>query len=134
MTQPHRYEFEVSGTVLAGNLFAARGQPRACAVLTGPLRAAPRAGPRVPEAAQHHRARGLASLAPGCEPDDGAPLIRDPQKCRAGDDSRVCAAAHSPLSGEAGFTTLLSRSLASSGSGLGERQLAPTCSVPRRRE
>src|SRR5262245_14604174 len=38
MTQPHRYQFEVRGTVLLGNLFApARTQPRACAVLTGPL-------------------------------------------------------------------------------------------------
>jgi len=38
MTQPHRYQFDVHGTALAGNLFApARGQPRACAVLTGPL-------------------------------------------------------------------------------------------------
>src|SRR5262245_53139269 len=38
MTQPHRYGFEVSGTALAGNLFAPpRGQPRAYAVLTGSL-------------------------------------------------------------------------------------------------
>jgi uncharacterized protein len=38
MTQSHRYRFEVNGTALAGNLFApARGRPRACAVLTGPL-------------------------------------------------------------------------------------------------
>jgi len=35
---------------------------------------------------------------------------------------------------EAGFTTLLKRSLVSSESGRGQRQLAPTCSVPRRRE
>ena len=34
----------------------------------------------------------------------------------------------------AGFTTPLNRSLVSSESGRGERQLAPTCSVPRRRE
>jgi quinol monooxygenase YgiN len=32
------------------------------------------------------------------------------------------------------FTTLLKRSLASSESGRGEQSLAPTCSVPRRRE
>src|SRR5215510_7837714 len=38
MAQPHRYQFEVHGTALAANLFApARGRPRACAVLTGPL-------------------------------------------------------------------------------------------------
>jgi len=38
MTQPHRYQFDVHGATLAANLFApARGQPRACAVLTGPL-------------------------------------------------------------------------------------------------
>jgi len=38
VTQPHPYQFEVNGTTLVGNLFApARGQPRACAVLTGPL-------------------------------------------------------------------------------------------------
>jgi uncharacterized protein len=38
MTQPHRFEFDVSGTTLVGNLFAPpRGRPRACAVLTGPL-------------------------------------------------------------------------------------------------
>ena len=38
IAQLHRYQFEVHGTTLAGNLFApARGQPRACAVLTGPL-------------------------------------------------------------------------------------------------
>ena len=38
MTQPHPYQFDVNGTTLVGNLFApARGQPRACAVLTGPL-------------------------------------------------------------------------------------------------
>ncbi len=35
---------------------------------------------------------------------------------------------------EAGLTTLLKRSLAPSESGRGERQLARTCSVPRRRE
>ena len=38
------------------------------------------------------------------------------------------------LMDEAGFTTLLKRSLVSSESGGGERQLGPTCSVPRRRE
>jgi hypothetical protein len=38
------------------------------------------------------------------------------------------------LMDEAGFTTLLKRSLVSSESGRGERQLAPTCSLPRRRE
>jgi len=38
------------------------------------------------------------------------------------------------LMDEAGFTTLLKRSLVSSESGRGERQLAPTCSVPQRRE
>src|SRR5215831_9623093 len=38
MAQPHGYQFEVHGTALAANLFApARGRPRACAVLTGPL-------------------------------------------------------------------------------------------------
>jgi len=38
MTQSSRYHFEVSGTALAGKLVApAHGQPRACAVLTGPL-------------------------------------------------------------------------------------------------
>jgi fermentation-respiration switch protein FrsA (DUF1100 family) len=38
MTQPQRYQFEIDGTALVGNLFApARNQPRACAVLTGPL-------------------------------------------------------------------------------------------------
>jgi uncharacterized protein len=38
VTQPHRYQFEVNGTRLVGNLFApARDRPRACAVLTGPL-------------------------------------------------------------------------------------------------
>jgi hypothetical protein len=39
MTQPYRYQPEVNRTaVLARNLFApARGQPRACAVLLGPL-------------------------------------------------------------------------------------------------
>jgi uncharacterized protein len=38
MTQPHRYQFEINGTAVVGNLFApARGQPRACGVLTGPL-------------------------------------------------------------------------------------------------
>src|SRR5262245_21424797 len=38
MTQPHRYRFDVNGTTVVGNLFApARGRPRACAVLTGPL-------------------------------------------------------------------------------------------------
>jgi hypothetical protein len=34
----------------------------------------------------------------------------------------------------AGFTPLLTRALVSSESGRGERQRAPTCSVPRRRE
>jgi hypothetical protein len=38
------------------------------------------------------------------------------------------------LMDEAGFTTLLKRSLVSSESGRGERSLAPTCSAPRRRE
>jgi hypothetical protein len=38
------------------------------------------------------------------------------------------------LMDEAGFTTLLKRSLVSSDSGRGERSLAPKCSVPRRRE
>lgn len=38
------------------------------------------------------------------------------------------------LMDEAGFTTLLDRSLISSESGRGERSLAPTCSVPRRRK
>ena len=38
------------------------------------------------------------------------------------------------LMDEAGFTTLLKRSLVSSESGRGERSLASTCSVPRRRE
>jgi len=38
MTQSHRYQFDVNGTTLIGNLFTlARGRPRACAVLTGPL-------------------------------------------------------------------------------------------------
>jgi uncharacterized protein len=38
IAHPHRYQFEVHGTTLAGNLFApTRGQPRTCAVLTGPL-------------------------------------------------------------------------------------------------
>jgi fermentation-respiration switch protein FrsA (DUF1100 family) len=38
VTQPHRYQFDVNGTTLVGNLFApALGRPRACAVLTGPL-------------------------------------------------------------------------------------------------
>ena len=38
MTQPRRYPFQVDGTAIAGNLFEpTRGQPRACAVLTGPL-------------------------------------------------------------------------------------------------
>src|SRR5262245_48925514 len=38
MTQPHRYQFDVNGTTVVGNLFApATGRPRACAVLTGPL-------------------------------------------------------------------------------------------------
>jgi fermentation-respiration switch protein FrsA (DUF1100 family) len=38
MTQPHRYQFDVNGTRLVGNLFAPpHGRPRACAVLTGPL-------------------------------------------------------------------------------------------------
>jgi uncharacterized protein len=38
MIQPHRFEFDVSGTTLVGNLFAPPGgRPRACAVLTGPL-------------------------------------------------------------------------------------------------
>ena len=43
----------------------------------------------------------------------------------------LCAKA---LMDKAGFTTLLERSLVSSESGRGERQLAPTCSVPRRHE
>jgi hypothetical protein len=38
------------------------------------------------------------------------------------------------LMDEAGFTTLLKCSLASSESGRGERSLGPTCSGPRRRE
>jgi uncharacterized protein len=38
MTQPHRYQFDVNGTTLVGNLFVpARDRPRACVVLTGPL-------------------------------------------------------------------------------------------------
>src|SRR5262245_27272821 len=38
MTKPHRYQFEIHGTALVGDLFApARSQPSACAVLTGPL-------------------------------------------------------------------------------------------------
>jgi uncharacterized protein len=38
MIQRDRYQFDVNGTALIGNLFApAEGRPRACAVLTGPL-------------------------------------------------------------------------------------------------
>jgi len=60
MTKPNRYHFEVNGTALAGHVFTpARGQPRACAVLTGPLTSVKEQTPRHWQNAAFWRSRSI---------------------------------------------------------------------------